>query len=179
LLARLGARSVLSFRLCWYVLLSLCYVALYLRYAKWYGRVPLLLWPVFYLCSITTVPLCTSILAEQLQAVGMVMLLLEFLHYTKTHEVSRASAVCIALAINLSFLSAFVAAFACAGIVLGYILCEVSLCARAPQRRRVGAILMEKIPPYNCSDACADAAACIVVCDKRHVERFLVQGRHV
>ncbi|MEG1175219.1 MAG: hypothetical protein RSD62_01120 [Ruthenibacterium sp.] len=131
LLARLGARSVLSFRLCWYVLLSLCYVALYLRYAKWYGRVPLLLWPVFYLCSITTVPLCTSILAEQLQAVGMVMLLLEFLHYTKTHEVSRASAVCIALAINLSFLSAFVAAFACAGIVLGYILCEVSLCVRA------------------------------------------------
>ena len=131
LFARLGAHSVLTFRLYWYVFLSLCYVAVYLRYAKWYGRVPMLLWPVFYLFGITTTALCTSILAEQLQALGMVILLLEFMQFTKTHEVSRASAVCIALAINMAFLSAFVAAFACAGIVLGYVLCEIFLCIKA------------------------------------------------
>lgn len=130
LFARLGAHTVLAFRLYWYVFLSLCYVGVYLRYQKWYGRVGLALWPVFYLCAITSTPLCTSILAEQLQAVGMVMLLLEFLRFVKTREVSTASAVCIAIAINIAFLSAVVAAFACAGIVAAYVLYEIIFCVK-------------------------------------------------
>ena len=128
--AKLGVHSVLGFRLAWYALLSAGYTALYLRYHRWTGRVPMLLWPVLYLLAITQVSLCTSILAEQLQAIGMVMLLLEFLHFCETRAVTPASAACIALGINMAFLSAFVAAFACAGIVLGYIVREVWLCAR-------------------------------------------------
>lgn len=130
LFARLGAHSVLAFRLCWYVFLSGCYTAVYLRYAKWYGRVPMLLWSVFYLFSITTTELCTSILAEQLQAVGMVLLCLEFLHFTQTREISRASAVCIALGVHIAFLSAFVAAFACLAMAVGFLLVEITFCVR-------------------------------------------------
>ena len=77
--AQLGAHTVLEFRLWWYVLLALCYTALFWRYKKYFGRAVMLLWPVLYLFSVTTQELCTSILAEQLQAIGMVMLLLEFL----------------------------------------------------------------------------------------------------
>lgn len=133
LFARLGAHTVLEFRLYWYVFLSLCYVAVYLRYYKWYGRAALALWPVFYLWTIPSTPLCTSILAEQLQAIGMVVLLLEFLHFVKTRAVSVASAVSLAVGINIAFLSAVVAAFACAGIVLAYVAYEIADCAK--QRR--------------------------------------------
>lgn len=128
--ARLGAHTVLQFRLYWYVFLALCYVLLYLRYHKWFGRTALLLWPVFYILATSNTALCTTMLAEQMQAIGMVMLLLEFLHFTQTHETSVASAVCIALAINVAFLSAFVSAFACAGIVLAYIAAEIAHCVR-------------------------------------------------
>ena len=128
--AKLGAHTVLEFRMCWYVLLSLCYVMLFLRYSKWVGRVAMLLWPEFYVLAITNEALCTSILAEQLQAIGMVMLLLEFWHFTQTKEVSPASALCIAIGINISFLSAFVAAFGCAAIVLSYIIFEIIQCVK-------------------------------------------------
>ena len=127
-MAKLGAHTVLEFRMAWYALLSLCYAALYLRYAKIFGRVSMFLWPLFYIFSITTVFLCTSVLAEQLQAIGMVMLALEFLRFYDTRTMPLSSAVCIAVAINISFLSAFVAAFGCAVIVLAFIAIEIAHC---------------------------------------------------
>ena len=131
-----GIRSVLAFRLAWYVLLSLIYVLLFWRYRRDFGRAAMFAWPCLYVASLTTQDLCTSILAEQLQAVGMVVLMLEFLRFVRTREVPWHSAAAIALAINMSFLSAFVAAFGCAVIVLGYVAAEVWDCAR--QRRGVG-----------------------------------------
>ncbi len=144
-MAKLGVHTVLEFRMAWYALLSLCYAVIYLRYSKIFGRVSMFLWPLFYIFSITTVFLCTSILAEQLQAIGMVMLALEFLHFYDTRKVSLSSAVCIAVAINISFLSAFVAAFGCAVIVLAFIAVEIAHCIRSKMRMRTAiAYLWEK-----------------------------------
>ncbi len=127
LMSMVGIDTILEFRLAWYVLLAILYVAVYLRYSAFYGRFAMILWPIIYLFSLSQVFLATSILAEQLQAVGMVILLLEFLRFDNDKKMDIGGAVFIAVAINISFLSAFVSAFAIAVIVLGFILREVSL----------------------------------------------------
>lgn len=128
LMSLAGIRSVLAFRLAWYALLSLSYVLIFWRYRRDFGRAAMFAWPCLYIASLTTQDLCTSILAEQLQAIGMVLLMLEFLRFVRTREVPWHMAVTIALAINISFLSAFVAAFGCAVIVAGYIGVELWSC---------------------------------------------------
>ena len=135
LMSLAGVKSVLAFRLAWYALLSLGYALIFWRYRRDFGRAAMFAWPCIYVASLTTQDLCTSILAEQLQAVGMVLLMLEFLRFVRTRDVPWHMAVTIALAINISFLSAFVAAFGCAVIVLGYVGVEVWDCAR--QRRGI------------------------------------------
>ncbi len=130
LLALCGVSGVLGFRLAWYVILAVAYALLFLRYSPKFGKITMFIFPLFYIFAISQIYLASSILAEQLQAIGMVMLMLEFLHFEKTNEMSKAGAICIAIGINISFLSAFVSAFACAAIVLGFIIKEIYNCIK-------------------------------------------------
>ncbi len=130
LMAKLGIHTILGFRLAWYTVLAGCYTAVFWRYKKHFGRTPLLLWPIFYLLAVSTQSLCFAILSEQLQAVGIVILVLEFLQFCSTREIPWDSAVAIALSINLAFLSAFIALFSCAAIVCAYIIWEIFYCVK-------------------------------------------------
>ncbi len=130
LLALCGVSGILGFRLAWYVILAVAYALLFLRYSPKFGKITMFIFPLLYIFAISQIDLASSILAEQLQAIGMVMLMLEFLHFEKTNEMSKAGAICIAIGINISFLSAFVSAFACAAIVLGFIIKEVYNCIK-------------------------------------------------
>lgn len=130
LMAKLGIHTIVGFRLAWYAVLSIMYTAIFWRYRKDFGRVPLLLWPIFYLLAISTQSLCFAILSEQMQVVGMVVLALEFLRFCRTKEVPWHSAVAISVSINIAFLSAFMALFGCAVIVCAYIILEIYDCIR-------------------------------------------------
>ncbi len=127
----LGVSSVLGFRLAWYALLSFLYIVLFFRYGDKFGKITLFFWPIIYIFGISQVDLASSILAEQLQAIGMVILLLEFILFIKTNKLSKTSAAFIAIGINISFLSAFVSAFACAVIVMGFVVKEVCFCLKS------------------------------------------------
>ncbi len=108
----LGADSVLSFRIFFYVFYALVYGAIFFRYGKRLSKKALVLFPIIYLLSLETIEFGTCILSDTVQGIGMAVLFLEFILFTKTHELSLGSCIAISFAVFISFGSAFVSAFA-------------------------------------------------------------------
>lgn len=125
LFAKLGASNSLQFRLYFYVFFAVLWTLFYIRYKKKIGGKTIILGVLLYIaCMSATLTSC--VLSDQIQAYGMVVLLVEFLLFVKSESVNFASCVWISLAVFLSFGSAFVAAFAIFMIVLGVAGIEVS-----------------------------------------------------
>jgi len=108
----LGAKTVLAFRLCFFGLTALIYGAIYFFYSKRLSRIGVMLFPIIYILTLPGIEFGSCILSDQFQGIGMAILFLEFLSFTKTHELSVGSCIAISAAILLSFGSAFVSIFA-------------------------------------------------------------------
>ena len=108
----LGAKTVLAFRLFFYGLFSVIYGAIYYRYSKHLSRKALFIFPIAYIISLYGIQFGAAVLSDQMQAIGMAVLFLEFIIFTKTHELPIKSCIAISFAIFVSFGSAFVSAFA-------------------------------------------------------------------
>lgn len=108
----LGVHSIIGFRLCFYVLMALLFAIIYYVYGKAGNRLGLFLFPFIYVLLVTEVPWRASVMSDQLQGIGMAILLLEYLSFVEDRKLSLKSCIMISLAVFISFGSAFVSVFA-------------------------------------------------------------------
>lgn len=108
----LGADSVLSFRIFFYAFFAIIYGVIFFRYGKHLSKKGLVLFPIIYILALEAIEFGPCILSDQAQGIGMAILFLEFILFTRTHELPISSCIAISFAIFLSFGSAFVSAFA-------------------------------------------------------------------
>lgn len=127
LLKLLGADSIYSFRLSFYVILALLWTLVALNYGKKCGWLAAVGSGAFYIVNMFTQFTC-CILAEQLQSVGFVILFLEFLQFTKTRKLELRNSVMISLAVFLSFGSAFVSAFTVFAMAMAFFYVGIEEC---------------------------------------------------
>ena len=123
----LGANSSFMFRLYFYIFMAMCWVVMYKRYSKSFGKSIMCVYPILYIINMNT--LYTScVLSDQMQALGMVILFLEFLNYYKNRKIEIDNCIAISIAIVFSFGSAFVSIYAIFIIAVAVVLCEIKEC---------------------------------------------------
>lgn len=114
---RLGARTVVWYRLYFDIFTAVLWTAMYFRYKKHFGKLTMLMGPAIYAAALASNPdtatnfTYTAVLSDKLQAYGMVILLLEFIIFAKDKDrkLNLASCCWISFAIFISFGSTFVA----------------------------------------------------------------------
>lgn len=104
----LGVNSIVGLRICSYILLSLIFTFMYVRYNKTFGKTTLFIYPFFYMIFMSTSFLHSSIVSEQFQTQFLVILLLELLMFYKNKSLSTSSKIIISSGIILSIGCAFV-----------------------------------------------------------------------
>lgn len=107
-----GVKSYLEFRMCFYFLMALSYGIIYYRYRKHFDKKILIIYPVIYISLFCRMWMGHTVVSEQFQAIGMVILFLELLLFEKKGEVKLNNCIAISLAIFISFGSAFISIFA-------------------------------------------------------------------
>lgn len=120
----LGASNSITFRLYFYVFFAIVFTLLYVRYGSKFGKGVILLTGFLYIVNMFTYFTCTAV-SDQVQAFGMLVLMLEFLLFAKTKAVDIKNCIWISAAIVLSFGSAFVAIFAIFMIGVGVLSIEI------------------------------------------------------
>ncbi len=115
----LGASSIYTYRLAYDVFLALLWTVMYFRYSPHFGKITMLSFPIFYVFQMAATSLGTTIISDQLQAQGMVILLMEFLLNIKRRKIPSSSCIWISIAICFSFGTTFVSIYAVLVIALG------------------------------------------------------------
>lgn len=115
----LGASSIYTYRLAFYCFLSLLWTIMYFRYSPHFGKFTMVLYPILYVFEMAATSLTATVLSEQMQAQGLVILLMEFLIFTEKKEIKLSSCIWVSLAVVFSFGSAFVSIYAIFVIMVG------------------------------------------------------------
>ncbi len=125
--ARLGVSSVAGFRICFYTIIAAFFMMVYYRYRAAVGARTLLMLPVLFIFDIARHAQMGNILSDMVQAMGLLVLYLEFFDYSirKPLRLSRSSSVVIALAIFFAAGVALMSVYAIAVIFLGVVLVEI------------------------------------------------------
>lgn len=108
----LGATNAYTYRLGFYAFLALLWSVMYIRYSKHFGKVALIFYPILYIFEMAFTSLAPAVLADHMQAQGMVILLLEFMVFIKQKELKLSNCIWISLAIVFSYGSVFLSAYA-------------------------------------------------------------------
>lgn len=116
----LGADSYVKMRLAFYLLMAAAWGGMYYRYSDRFGKKQMVLYPVLYTVMLSHIYLGHSILSEQMQGIGYVLLLLELLQFAQTRRITVGTGITVSIAVLLTFGTAFVSAFAVA-----FVLCTV------------------------------------------------------
>ncbi|NCB27154.1 MAG: hypothetical protein EOM62_17115 [Bacteroidia bacterium] len=102
---------------------------MYVRYKDPFGKTAMFLYPLFYCVAMSWyLPCSATIISEQLQAPGMVILLLEFLLFLRTRKMSLKSSFWISLSIVFSFGTTFVSIYSIFVIAFAVALIELRDC---------------------------------------------------
>lgn len=121
-----GAGSVEQFRLLNYALMTLIYIGLYLRHKDNFGKAKMMLLPVIQIVFGVLLDInSTMILSDNIQAICMIALLLEFLQYWKDKKLDWKRSIIISLSIFCSFGSAFISVYPIFAICLGVFINEI------------------------------------------------------
>ena len=95
-LAKLGISSGLGFRLGLYFILSSFFTFIYVRYQKYFGKIPLLMYPFLYIIFMAFPNyLSGTIVSEQFVSQFLVILFLEILLFYKKRKLSTTSKILI------------------------------------------------------------------------------------
>lgn len=122
----LGVRTVIMFRLFMFAGLSLLWVIMFFRYRKHFGNIPMIIYPLSYIALMyTNDGLSHCILSEQVQSQALVILLLEFLVYTRIKNFKISNYFWISFSVLFSFGTAFVSIYPIFIIALGVFLIEI------------------------------------------------------
>jgi hypothetical protein len=71
----LGASTIYTYRLAFFIFLSLLWTIIYFRYSSHFGKSTMIFYPIFYAFEMAATSLAATVLSEQMQAQGMVILL--------------------------------------------------------------------------------------------------------
>lgn len=121
----LGAKTVLSQRIAYYVLFAFSWTSIYIHYQKIVKKSALFLYPICFMCVISCYDWGTVILSEHLAGIGFVILLLEFLAYWNTHKMTMLNYIMLSISVLLTFGTIFIAAFGIFVIAIGFIINEI------------------------------------------------------
>lgn len=123
----LGVRTVIMYRLFMFAGLSLLWVIMFFRYRKHFGSIPMFIYPLSYIALMfTTDKLSHCILSEQVQSQALVILLLEFLTYTRIKNFKISNYFWISFSVLFSFGTAFVSIYPIFIIALGVLSIEIA-----------------------------------------------------
>lgn len=124
--ALLKAGSIEQFRLIYYILMSFIYVLLYFRHKDNFGKLKMMLLPIIQVVfGIVLAKEFTMILSDNIQAICMTALVLEFLQYWKDGKLDWKRAIIISLSIFCSFGSAFVSIYSIFALFVGVLIKEI------------------------------------------------------
>lgn len=122
----LGADGILEMRVYCYALLSFIWVIMFFRYSPFFGKLPLIGYPIFYIISMACFDgLGHMVLSEQIQAQALVVLFLELLLYINGEKIRISNAVFISIAIFASIGTAFMSILAVLVVILAVIVLEI------------------------------------------------------
>ncbi len=121
-----NAYSEQQFRICFYVFLSLIYMGLYQRHKKQFGKAMFFL-PICLIAFQALIPWEDTIrvIAENLQAICMVALLLEFLSYLKDECLDWKRSLLVSLCLVGGIGSVFICVYEVFAIFLGVLIKEI------------------------------------------------------
>ena len=123
-----GASSVVSFRVCFYLLQAMLWGLMYVRYSERFGKATLILYPCLYISFMAMIGSGHCVLSEQFQGIGMAILFFELMSFYKTRSLKIGNQLMISLAVLLSFGSAFVSIFAIFIVWLTVFMIETRTC---------------------------------------------------
>lgn len=125
-LAKLGITSGLGFRLGLYFILSSFFTFIYVRYQKYFGKIPLLLYPFLYIIFMAFPNyLSGTIVSEQFVSQFLVILFLEVLLFYKKRKLSTTSKILIPTLMVLSIGSSFISIIPCFILVLSFLYLDI------------------------------------------------------
>ena len=129
--ALLKPGSIEQFRLIYYVFLSIVFMLLYYRHRDYFGTKKMFILPIvtIVICA-TLINQYTMILSDNIQAICMLALVLEFLRYWKDEKIDWKRSIIISLCIFCSFTSAFVSCYQIFAIVIGVLIKEIIIWKR-------------------------------------------------
>lgn len=122
---KLGAISVTQQRIAFYVFFSLLWTSIVFLYRKKVDKRALVLYPFLHCCMIQNYDLGTQILSEHLAGIGAIILLLEFIIFSREQKLTMKSCILISLAIVLTFGTIFIAIYPIFFIGVGVVLIEI------------------------------------------------------
>ena len=120
----LGANGLLSFRIYFYIFLSACFTAIYIRYNKIFGKKMMILFPIILITSysLTDMTFSHMILSDQVQAIALSVLFLEWFQYLKTKVFNISNAIMLSIgifcSIGVAFVSIYFVAIVCIAIAI-------------------------------------------------------------
>lgn len=122
----LQAGSVQQFRLLYYGLMTIAYMGLYLRHKDNFGKMKMALLPIAQIMFGLMIGKETlMVLSDNIQAICMVALLLEFLQYLKDEKLDWKRSMIVSVSIFGSFMAAFVSVYAIFAICVGVFIKEI------------------------------------------------------
>lgn len=124
--AYLGAKSVEQFRILYDLFIALIWVLLYFRNHKIFGNKLMIILPLFETIIVTAMyPQGAMIMADNVQGICTVVLLLEFLRYRINKKIDVADSCVISLTLWCSIGAAFISAYSIFTVVAGVIFSEI------------------------------------------------------
>ena len=124
--AMFGAASEEQFRLIYFALISIIYAGLFIRHKKNFGATKMAILPIIQIIFCASLDeRAMMLLSDNIQAICMVALALEFLQYLKDEKLDWSRSIIVSLSIWCSFGSAFVSVYGIFAICLGVFIKEI------------------------------------------------------
>lgn len=140
----LGFRTVDEQRLAFYILIAFFWALIYVRYSHVINNKALFLSPIIFCSVLQSYDWGTQILSEHLAGCGAVILLLEYLDFLNTKEITFTTSIMVSIAVILTFGTMFIGIYAVFFIGLGVLLCEIGLFVKEKNSFRIWIIYMLK-----------------------------------
>jgi hypothetical protein len=111
LFSLVGIQTVAGFRAAFYLLFALLWGLGFVYYGPKLGRKAVGITPLIYFALISGILYATSVISDQIQAIGTAYLLFAMLQFYKTRKVTVIDSLFISAGIFMSFYAAFISAF--------------------------------------------------------------------
>ncbi len=122
----LQAGSVEQFRLLYYGIIAIAYMALYLRHKDNFGKIKMAILPMVQITfGLMLGKETLMVLSDNIQAICLIALLLEFLQYLKDEKLDWKRSMIVSISIFGSFTAAFVSVYAIFAICVGVFIKEI------------------------------------------------------